>query len=673
MKPVSKWLAATFALAFCGGPVVASSLLFDSTVSRSVTLQMDPPEVEVSAIVTSSMDDIKPRAEWTSRPVSLVVADAEPPPMTGFEAVLSANGDRIDLDWSGSGALATGDIEYYEIFYDVAYFISTSGRVADVVLPLSEQTLTLEGLPPFQDRYLVIVAVDALGNRQVMVTPTGLYVLSPEVLSRPVSVFAEDLGNLADPLSRPSSLVVYDAAPPPPVLGVITRPDPRGTVVNLDWSAYERFAVGDIEAFEVYVSESLFEDVSGLSPVLTLNAETTGTTLTFPEMDLDRYFAVVALDAFGNREPLVTPSGAYVLFAEVMSRPVSFQAENLAGNADTGSRAADLLVYDDAPPAAIDGDLADATSTQTFRGVSLDWAAYDALAQLDIDHYDIYYSTSEFADIGDAVKIGVLPRIGLGGTAAEITLPDSLGLYYVAVVPVDGGGNYQSAVVPNLAQSAVGGINAPTGLSVAVDGQGLLFSWDTPPPGEQSFLANYRIFLPGGQEVELPAETTSWHSNSLPGALVYPFDLTAINIFDDPSDLVRAPAPAAAPKLARKCHVITTVVDAGCSYVDANGQQAEVMEDGEGGGWLVFDDEPVMPVTRTCPEQGTEELASLTSKRAYLLQAPTSVGKAYFSATSDDMTNWEQVSELVPGEDANVNFLMPFDDRDKAFFVIFAY
>lgn len=103
--------------------------------------------------------------------------------------------------------------------------------------------------------------------------------------------------------------------------------------------------------------------------------------------------------------------------------------------------------------------------------------------------------------------------------------------------------------------------------------------WGTPPEGELPFLASYRIFLPGGQEVELPATTTSWHSSALPGGLIYPFQLTAINIFDGPSDLVRAPELAPVPKVARKCHIISTPIDLNCTYTDAGGQEAGVMQD----------------------------------------------------------------------------------------------
>ena len=672
MKQVSIWIASVFALTF-GVAQVRAELLFDSTISRSIVLQMEPSEVSVSPIVTLSMDDIEPKAEWVSRAVSLVVADAAPPPETVFESTLSANGDRIDLDWSASGALAIGDIEYYEIYHDVSYFDSTSGKVPDAVLPGSEQVLTLSGLMPFQDRYLVILAVDALGNRQEMVTPTGLYVLSPEILSRSVSLFSEDLGALADSVARPASLVVADPEAPPPVLGVETHSNPRGTVVELDWSMYERLAVGDIEVYEVYVADSLFEDTAGMAPAQILSAESSGSTLTFSEMDQDHYFAVVAVDALGNRQHLVTPSGSYILIGEVMSRPVSFQTENLPDHADANSRAANLMVYDDVAPAAVNGDLVDVTSSRSFRGVSLDWTNYDTLAQLDIDHFDIYYSTLDFEDIADATKIGELPRIGMDGTTAEITLPDSLALYFVAVVPVDGGGSFQSAVIPNLTQSAVGGINAPTGLSVSFDGSGLLFSWDPAPPEEHPFLDSYRIFLPGGQEVQLPSEITSWHSTSLPGALIYPFNLAAINIFDDPSDLVRAPDPAAVPMEARHCHVVPTEVDATCTYTDADGQLAEVVMDGQGGGWLVFDEAPLMPLDRTCPELTTEQMTGLTSSRAFLLDVTALVGKAYLPATGEDLKNWKQVSELVIGENANVRFLMPFDERRKAFFMVFAY
>ncbi|MCF7733879.1 MAG: hypothetical protein K9N23_19485 [Akkermansiaceae bacterium] len=674
MKRYPAWIAAGCALAMSAGELRASGdLLFDSTISRLVSLQVLTREPETSRIVTFSMDDIEPKAEWASRAVSLVVGDAAPPPLPDFEALLSSNGDRIDLDWSASGALAVGDIEYYEIYFDESGFNTISGRTPDAVVPLSTQTYSLTGLTPYKDRYLTIVAVDALGNRHLAVTPKGLYVLSPEVLSRAVTVFADSLEGNADRVSRAASLVVSDVVSPPAVLGIAVSPSPRGTAVALDWSDYGRLAVGDIQSFEIYAEKTLFDDISGLSPKQVLNAETTATSLSFAELDQDRYFAVVAVDAFGRREVLVTPAGAYVLFAEVLSRAVTWQAADLKTNADHSSRAADLLVYDAAPPAAINGELADVTSTQSFRGVSLDWSAYNALEQLDIDHYDIYYSTTEFTDIGDALKISMPARIGMGLASSEIILPASLGLFFVAVVPVDGGGNFETNVIPNLVQSSVGGVNAPTGLQVASDGSGVLFFWDTPPEGEQPFLASYRIFLPGGQAVELPPTTTSWHSSALPDGLIYPFQLAAINIFDDPSDLVRAPEPVPVPKVARKCHIISTPIDPNCTYTDASGQEAGVMLDAQGNAYLVFWESPEMPITQTCPEQGSLVLSGLETRRAYVLEFQATSGKSYFSATGEDLKSWEQVSPLVSGGDAPVALLMPFDERDRAFFVIFSY
>jgi hypothetical protein len=83
---------------------------------------------------------------------------------------------------------------------------------------------TISGLTPFRDRYIAIVAVDVLGNRNPAVITSTAYVVSPQVISREVSLFVGDEPPYQQVVSREVSLAVT---------GAVSRKNHNGTDFDL--------------------------------------------------------------------------------------------------------------------------------------------------------------------------------------------------------------------------------------------------------------------------------------------------------------------------------------------------------------------------------------------------------------------------------------------------------
>ena len=74
--------------------------------------------------------------------------------------------------------------------------------------------------------------------------------------------------------------------------------------------------------YNIYISSQPFTNVTGLTPFTTVPAGTTILTVSNLTAFQDHFFAVVAVDALGQFNPVVNYSAAYVLTAQTFTRRV---------------------------------------------------------------------------------------------------------------------------------------------------------------------------------------------------------------------------------------------------------------------------------------------------------------------------------------------------------------
>ncbi len=436
------------------------------------------------------------RAEAISREVSVAVTAGSPPPLvTGFTHSNSPTGDRVALDWSGYNQWAARDVARFDIYVSDQPFTNVTGMTPLKSVPAEGTAVSLSNLPLWQDHFVAIVAVDALGNFGSTVVYTGIYVLSPEAISREVSFFvgAEPAPPYRQAVSREVSIVLATPAAPPAVTSLKTTHSPANDSVTLDWTGYNQWAVGDVARYDIYFSEQAFTNVAGMTPYASVPGETFSITLNGLATWQDHFVAVVAVDAAGNANAAVTYAGIYVVSAEVVSRETSvfIGAEPNRPYREAASREVSMVVADANVPEAVTylGSGFAAVKSQTnFDAIDLDWSSYNEVAQHDVVRYRIYVATNFFQDV-----TGMTPfaDVSAGTQKATVTGLFSYLTYYVAVVAEDTSGFFNPAVRSISAQASGPNIefsSQPVGgtvyagaivlLTVGVDGPGSIgFQW----------------------------------------------------------------------------------------------------------------------------------------------------------------------------------------------------
>lgn len=263
-----------------------------------------------------------------------------------------------------------------------------------------------------------------------------------EMVSREISVHVEagPSGLVSERVSREVSVVVDVPGPPPVVPDMGVRVSPIGDVVHLDWSAqYDPWRVGDVVAFQVFLSDTPFTALEGRVPFLLIPGDTLSCTLEGLASWQDRYFAVVPVDGLGQRIPDIVYSGAYVLMPENVSREAALFVGN-GPDREAVSRELDLVVDLPGPPASV-GTFGVRMSPTGETGW-LDWSGYDPWLEQDVTGFRVYQSDA--------------PIVSLEGVS-HVTVPadrfqhefQGLGAWqdhFFVVVPVDGLGGLDPGV-----------------------------------------------------------------------------------------------------------------------------------------------------------------------------------------------------------------------------------
>ena len=130
---------------------------------------------------------------------------------------------------------------------------------------------------------------------------------------------------------------------------------------------------------------------------------------------------------------------------EVFSREVSFQVNNGAedGPSLAISREISIAIPSNAPPAPVTEF--NVSVSPTGSSVTLDWNTYNQWAELDIDHFEIYYTTEGPFNIVPAAGLQMI-RVPAGSTSATIADLPEFTDHCFAVVAVDALGNFNPDV-----------------------------------------------------------------------------------------------------------------------------------------------------------------------------------------------------------------------------------
>jgi hypothetical protein len=306
----------------------AAYILAPQAISRELTLHVGgAPQSEPKQVI--------------SREASLVVvSDTPPPAIENLSVSVTPTGAVATLDWSSYNPWSVADVDHFAIYQ------SDTGPIFDVtgltpVARVSAELLgwTLTGLTPFVEHYFAVVPVDGLGQFEPLVSYGAGYVLSPQAISREVTLFTGGVGASPYPqaISREVSLVTTDDAAPAPVTGidsgfnVETSRGAYGSVI-LDWTEYDEVAQRDVATYRIYTATEFYEDVSGLIPFATVPAGKQTHLLGGLPGGAILYFAVVAEDAAGNFDPTVRAFSQKVSIAgvgEVLDLTVASGADSL--------------------------------------------------------------------------------------------------------------------------------------------------------------------------------------------------------------------------------------------------------------------------------------------------------------------------------------------------------
>jgi len=283
-------------------------VLMKEVMTREYSIQVGRTELnEIKEIISREVslfigENLSPYNQIISREASVVVTSNVPPsPINDLSINISPTGEKVIIDWSHYNQWAEKDIDHFDIYYtEQGPFSVVTEEGFSVTSVRAESTVkTIDNLPAFTDHYFAVVPVDALGYYYTNVTYSAGYVLSPEVVSREVSLFiGEDASPNNQVISREASFVVVSNVPPAPITDLMIEVSPTGEIVTIDWSHYNQWAEKDIDHFDIYyTAQGTFSSVTeeGLS-VTSVRAESTSKTFENLPAFTDHYFTVVPVD-----------------------------------------------------------------------------------------------------------------------------------------------------------------------------------------------------------------------------------------------------------------------------------------------------------------------------------------------------------------------------------------
>ncbi len=313
---------------------------FTATVQYAAGYVLSPQAISRELGISIGAELPAPLHQAVSREIDLaVVGPMAPPPIAKLTVTTDAQGDTATLDWSSYNQYVVGDVSEFDIYYsDTGPITDVTGLTPFVRVNGNTNSVALTGLAVGRDHYFAVVAVNPLGNSNPLVNYAAGYVLLPQVISREYSlgIGSQPPGEALMAVSREFSVVAPTDAVPAPVTGAgsgftaVTSASAFGAV-DLDWTSYDEYSQRDVAAYQVYVQNGFFTDVTGLTPYATVQDGRQTHTVTGLNGAGIYYFAVVAVDALGQFNPAVRAASAQASIAGVG------EVVNLAGSSTSNS------------------------------------------------------------------------------------------------------------------------------------------------------------------------------------------------------------------------------------------------------------------------------------------------------------------------------------------------
>ena len=277
--------------------------------------------------------------------------------------------------------------------------------------------------------------------------------------------------------------IEYDETAPLPVSNLTADGSGIGTAVTLDWTGYNESIQGDIDYYRVYAQDSLFTQISSMTPVMTVPAGTFGCIVTNLTKGTLYYFAVVAVDTKGNALTSVTP---------VSATPT-----------------------DTTPPE----DVTQLQVQSSDTSLTFTWTA-SANTYGDLAGYKVYFNGAtepELIDLG----ISTYQSTGLNPASA----------YPFKITAYDSDGNESSGVT----LTAITLLQNPANVSATPHGGYVTLSWDASEP--QEYVEHYAIYISDvdfttveGMTPVLTTHATTLNVSGLTNHQTYYFAVTAVNL-----------------------------------------------------------------------------------------------------------------------------------------------
>jgi hypothetical protein len=286
---------------------------FDPGVNYTAAYPIAKEVVSRECSVFIGAEPDPPYKQLVSREVSVVVTTPQVPArITQLTLNATPAGESTTLSWSGYNQWAENDVARYDIYMFTRGFTNIALMTPYTNVPGETFSITLNGLPPWQDRCYAVVAVDAAGGFDPVVNYSAAYTIAKEVVSRETSVFigAEPNPPYKEVVSREVSVVVTTPTAPAPVTGLDSGFTANGSTrysraIEISWPNYNEVAQQDVVRYRIYLGPAYFDDVTGMEPFGYAPAEISRWTVTGLSPLLVYHVAVVAVDALGQFNPVV--------------------------------------------------------------------------------------------------------------------------------------------------------------------------------------------------------------------------------------------------------------------------------------------------------------------------------------------------------------------------------
>ncbi len=522
-------------------PVVLAQELLKESFSRELTVNVGgspdfPGAVSREFTISVGDDASRPYGEVLSRELSLLVPTAAvPATLTGLTVSITPTGQTAVLDWSSYPEIAQADVVNYRIYRSTVPFSSVSSMTPASEVGAGTFNHTFENLPAWQDQYFAVVPVDALGGIPTTIPFAASYVISPQVISRELTVNNGGVPDDRQTVSRELSLLVPSSDLPATLTQLNVSISPTGETAVLDWSAYPEIAQRDVVRYDIYRSSVPFTDVSGKTPAATVAAGTFTYTFNGLPAWQDQYFAVVPRDAVGGIPATIPYSASYVIQPQLVSRELTVNNGGQPDDRQALSRELSVLVPTSDVPVAVTGlgsGFTANTSLLAYRAVDLDWSDYPEVAQRDVVRYRVYVGLAYFESVAGMEPFAYVPAGQLATTVSGLT---GRGIYSFAVVAEDALGQFHPAVRSASAQASPAGVGEVEHLTTTSEADAVGFAW-TIPNDVLNYLTAFRLYFAGSTvPVELRASARSHRFTGLLPAHGYPCRITTVDIFNNES------------------------------------------------------------------------------------------------------------------------------------------